>query len=259
MASKAPSLGFDGRNIMNFLLRKHLHAVLFGASVALAGTSAMAAGMQPETSVVILNEADGETAINVKNTDELASLLYTSVEDIPEDTEPLVVLTPPVARVEAGETQLVRVIRQAGAPSKTQRLKRVIFEGIPMRSNMDGKSTVGVTVRQNLPLIIHPKGLERNREPWKLLHWDVADGHLKVVNDSPYVVRMAQNVTLQPSGKALSLPKAYILPGETLAIPAQGADQDKSVTLHPATVYGYAVGAYEAPLASAADNPAATK
>ncbi|KRA01265.1 fimbria/pilus chaperone family protein [Achromobacter sp. Root565] len=233
---------------MKISFKSRLHTALLSACVSLVCTGAVAAGMQPETSVVILNEGEGETSINVTNTDNLASLLYSTVEDIPEDTETLVVLTPPVARVEPGETQLVRVIRQDGAPSKTQRLKRVVFEGIPMRPNADGKSTVGVTVRQNLPLIIHPKGLERDREPWKLLKWSVSDGRLQLVNDSPYVVRMAQEMTLQPSGELLTLPKTYVLPGETLSVPIKGKAKDISVRIQPATVYGYAVDSYEAPI-----------
>ncbi|MFJ3462010.1 fimbria/pilus chaperone family protein [Achromobacter spanius] len=232
------------------LPKKNLFAALAGATLAVVGLNAAAAGMQPETSVVILNEADDETSINVKNTDNLASLLYSTIEDIAEDKETLAIVTPPVARVEPGETQLVRVIRQPGAPSTTQRLKRIVFEGIPMRPDADGRSTVGVTVRQNLPLIIHPKGLERNREPWKLLKWDISGDTLKVVNDSPYVVRMAQELKLKPSGQVISLPKAYVLPGETLSMPVKGSRGDKIVTSHPATVYGYAVGAYDAPLSS---------
>ncbi|CAB3743351.1 fimbria/pilus chaperone family protein [Achromobacter kerstersii] len=237
---------------MNHLLKKRVYGTLLGASIALTCTTAAAAGMQPETSVVILNEADGEASINVKNTDGLASLLYSTIEDIPEDKDTLVVVTPPVARVEPGETQLIRVIRQTGEPSTTQRLKRIVFEGIPMRPNADGKSTVGVTVRQNLPLIVHPRGLERNREPWKLMKWDLSDGKLNVVNDSAYVVRMAQELKLKPSGKVVSLPKTYVLPGETLSIPAHGSTGDKTVTIQPATVYGYAVGPYDAPLALSA-------
>lgn len=41
-------------------------------------------GMQPETTVVVLNEADGEASINVTNTDALPALLHSVIEDIPE-------------------------------------------------------------------------------------------------------------------------------------------------------------------------------
>ena len=76
---------------------------LFNAFVPV---TAHASGMLPETSVVIINEADGEASMNVKNTDANATLLYTSIQNLPEDKENLLVVTPPVARVEPDETQL---------------------------------------------------------------------------------------------------------------------------------------------------------
>src|SRR3546814_810909 len=146
--------------------KKRILELFAGAMLATAGMHAFATGMEPETSVVILNEADGETSINVKNTDGTISLLHSVIENTPEDKDALVLLTPPVARVEPGETQLVRFLLKSGEALKVQRLKRVIFEGIPQRSKVAGQATVGMTVRQNLPLIVHPKGLAPNREPW---------------------------------------------------------------------------------------------
>lgn len=88
-------------------------------------------GMVPDTSVVIVNEVDGEASVSVTNTDDSLVLLHVTIENIPEDTEPLVFVTPPLARVEPSRTQLIRFILQSEKPLLTQRLKRVIFEGIP--------------------------------------------------------------------------------------------------------------------------------
>jgi len=237
---------------MAVTLKKRLIRMIIG-SVAVVATPLVAAlGMQPETSVVILYEAEGETSINIKNTDGMPALLHSSIENIPEDTELLVILTPPVARVEAGETQLVRFLRQGGESLTTQRLKRVTFEGIVQKPDSAGRATLGVTVRQNLPLIVHPKGLERNREPWKMLKWKISDGQLRVINDSAYVVRMAQQLELRPSGKMAALSRSYVLPGETLAIALDPqANQSTSVKISPATVYGYSVDHYSAPISKA--------
>ena len=235
----------------------HTFGFLLARILALALLShwaapAMASGMQPETTVVVLNEADGETSINIKNTDAGAALLYSAIEHIPEDDEPLVLLTPPVARVEGGQTQLVRFINQSKTPLKTQRLKRVFFEGIPQTDNLGG-ARINVTVRQNLPLILHPKGLPNNREPWKLLQWSTEGNELVVRNDSAYVVRLAQGVSLQPAGTEVNLPRTYVLPGQTfrLSLPSD-APPAQAVRTFPATVYGYAVDSYDAPLAPAA-------
>src|SRR6187402_2816399 len=148
---------------------------------ALFSAAALADGMLPETSVVIVYEEKGEAAVNVRNNDARPSLLNVTLQDIPEDTEPLLFVTPPVSRVEPGENQLVRFILRDAGPLKTQRLKRVVFEGIPPKNRLEpGRASVAVNIRQNLPVILHPKGLPMNREPWKGLVWSMANGELTV-------------------------------------------------------------------------------
>lgn len=203
-------------------------------------------GMRPDTTVVVLNEADGEVSINVTNTDKLPALLHSAIEDLPEDLEALIVVTPPVTRVDAGERQMVRFLSIAKEPLKTQRLKRVSFEGIPPAQPGSG-ATIGISLRQNLPLILHPKELPRHEAPWELLTWHLQGRTLTVRNDSPYVVRLAADVRLNPQAVKASLSRTYILPGEALSVelkkPVPGST---SVTLEPATVYGFVVDSYDA-------------
>ncbi|MFJ5235244.1 fimbria/pilus chaperone family protein [Pseudomonas neuropathica] len=217
-----------------------------GVLLLIAVTSVQADGMVPETTVVILNEEDGETTINVKNTDATPALLYSSIENLPEDPEFLALVTPPITRVEPSEKQLVRVIGQFSEPLKTQRLKRVIFEGVPPRKRADTAS-VGVTIRQNLPLIIHPRGLAKNPTPWTLLEWSVVGDVLQVRNESPYVVRLSQEVVLAPQNRVVDIGRTYVLPGEVI----QRKLDDRllsvtGVTFYPATVYGFTVDSHHA-------------
>jgi P pilus assembly chaperone PapD len=229
----------------------HFGETALAAAVAMltaAVPAAYADGMVPETSVVIVEAGDGEGVMNVKNTDGKAALLYTTLRDLPEDTEKLLVVTPPMARVDAGETQLVRFIVANKTALSTERLKRVTFEGIPQKE--PGKHHVQMTVRQDLPVIIRPKGLEINKAPWKLLKWSMQDGALKVSNNTPYVVRLGQKVELLPGNGVASLPKTYVLPGETVEVkPEQALSCTPSgVRLFPSTSYGYVVDHYEAPV-----------
>ncbi|MGC6368876.1 fimbria/pilus chaperone family protein [Pseudomonas sp. K2I15] len=219
------------------------------ALTLLFASQARADGMVPDTSVVIIHESEGEAAVSVTNTDSQLALLHVSLEDIPEDREPLLFVTPPLARVEAGKSQLVRFILQSPQPLRTQRLKRVIFEGMPQDrpATEAGHARVGVTVRQNLPVIIHPKGLAPNRTPWTGLTWSLQGGTLQVRNDTAYVVRLGQDLRLLPGAGKAMLPRTYVLPGETLKVPATGGPAT-SVRLQPATVYGFAVAAYDAPI-----------
>ncbi|MGF6096144.1 fimbria/pilus chaperone family protein [Pseudomonas sp. 18175] len=212
-------------------------------------TLVLADGMVPDTSVVIVNEADGEAAVSVTNTDAKLALLHVTLEDIPEDPASLLFVTPPLTRVEPGKSQLIRFILQSPTPLTTQRLKRVIFEGMPQgrATGQAGHARVGVTVRQNLPVILHPKGLAPNRTPWTGLVWRLENQQLSVNNPTPYVVRLAQELTLLPGKGSALLPRTYVLPGETLSVAASQA-QASTVQMQPATVYGFAVAPYQAPI-----------
>ncbi len=206
--------------------------------------------MQPETTVVVLYEEEGEATINIKNTDAGPALLHSVVENLPEDLEPLLIVTPPISRVEAGDTQLVRFISTLKEPLKTQRLKRVSFEGIPQARDASG-ATIGITLRQNLPLILHPQGLARHDRPWELLKWKRAGQRLTVHNDSAYVVRLAPEVQLRPQGLLAMLPRTYILPGEVLTVKVDPPWGDVAeVEIAPATVYGFSVESYRAPIST---------
>ncbi|MOA61864.1 putative fimbrial chaperone protein [compost metagenome] len=62
---------------------------------------------------------------------------------------------------------------------------------------------------------------------------------------------MDQRVNVQPSDQALILPKTYILPGETLQLVGTDAPLQagqSSVRLYPASVYGYQVSSFDAPI-----------
>lgn len=237
---------------MHEQLLSRFKPLLAGALTAgtLLGLSnpATAVGIQPETSVVLVSEATGEGTMNVKNTGNETVLLVPTVENIAEDPEEWVVVSPPAAVVEPGQTQMVRFILSNGEPLKAQRLKRAIFEGIPQTG--DKRNAVRLTVRQDLPLIAQPKGETPEKAPWKKLKWSAKDGALVLENPSPYVVRMDQRVQLQPQAKDLTLPKSYILPGEKITVPADVPDLGtaQSVRTYPATVYGYQVEHFDAPL-----------
>ncbi|TDA48292.1 fimbria/pilus chaperone family protein [Burkholderia pyrrocinia] len=214
-------------------------------------TSLYASGVVPETSVVIIEQGDGEGSINIKNTDTWPVLLLTTIENLPDDEDSLLTVTPPAARVEPGKTQHVRFMMTAQEPLKVERLKRAIFEGVPPQ--VKGKNEVRMTVRQNLPLLIRPAGLERDMAPWKKLEWHVANDGLSVSNPSPYVVRLGQAVQTLPDNTTWMLPGTYVLPGQTLTLTNEGgahvAGSAKEVRISPATTWGYTVNSYDAALA----------
>lgn len=211
---------------------------------------AFAESMVPETSVVLISAGDGEGSINVKNSSAEAALLYTSLENLSGGDDNSLIVTAPIVRVDAGEKQLVRFILQEGEPITTQRMKRVIFEGIPQQ-NSTGGNKVKINVRHHLPVIISPANLPRKDDPWTLIKWTLDEDVLKVANDSPYVVRLNEQLQLLPSGFLLRLPQAYLLPGQShsLALPAGvNLSAQVGVRLQPASIYGFHRGFYDAAL-----------
>lgn len=208
-----------------------------------------ATGMLPDTSVVIIEEKDLEGVLNIKNTDAFPVLLLTTLQNIAEDQQTLLTVTPPAARVEPGKTQRVRFMLTNNEPLKTERLKRVTVEGIPPQEK--GKSEVRMTVRQNLPVIIRPAGLEKDLSPWKRLNWKLDGNSLQVKNDSPYVVRLAQIVQTLPDKTVWQLPNSYVLPGQQFTLRPDGGKKVSNaaqVRISPATTWGFSVDTYDAPL-----------
>lgn len=209
---------------------------------------AQANGMVPDTTLLLVNEGDKSSSINIKNTDTTADLLYTRVIDLPDDSGPHLLVTQPVTRVEAGQTQQVRFILTTDKPLTTEHLKRVTFEGIPPEIK-DGHK-IRLNVRQDLPVLIHPASLPVVKDAWTLLTWHLQGNSLTVKNPSPYVVRLAEQVELLPSKGHGNLGKTYLLPGQSISTHVTGAagSTDHQVKFVPASRYGVHVENYTANL-----------
>jgi P pilus assembly chaperone PapD len=207
-----------------------------------------AAGMVPETSLLVIDEATHSGTINIKNTDSHPSLLYTNVIDLPDDKGLKLVVTQPVVRLEPGQTQQLRFLLQNSAPLDVEHYKRVTFEGIPPK-NDDKKIKIGINIRQDIPVLIRPAKLAVVTDAWKYLEWTASDSSVTVKNPSKYVVRLAQNVVLQPSNASGTLAKTYILPGETMtASVGKTVSGNNKVKFFPASRYGVEVPSYIADL-----------
>lgn len=235
--------------VNNRLKRSFLYGVCL-ASLSFS-ISSFATGMVPETSVLLVDESKGEASLNVKNTDPQPALLYTRVLDVEgEDKSIALVVTQPVVRLEAGKSQRVRFILQTKAPLAVEHLKRVTFEGIPPKEK--GKNQVAMTIRQNIPVIIHPAGLAEDIEPWKRLQWHKKGAQLVVENPSPYIVRLGQQVQGMPGNIVGQLPKTWIQPGEKLTVAVTenaSLSSAKQITFFPASRYGYQGKSYTSDLA----------
>lgn len=220
------------------------------AALMLASGLSHATGMVPETSVIIVEQGDGEGSVNVTNTDAYPVLLLSTLHNIPEDKTSYLTLTPPAARVEAGKAQRVRFLLTTKQTLTTEHLMRVTFEGVPPQKK--DQNVVRMGFRQNLPVLIRPAGLAKNESPWKQLVWKQSGNSLTVTNPSPYVVRMSQSVQTLPGNVNWTMNTPYVLPGETrtLTLDQKGRKPvaAQQVRIAPATTWGYAVENYTATL-----------
>ncbi len=206
-------------------------------SLLLLSLQVNASGMLPETSVLLVDAEKGEASMNITNTDAAPALLYTNIVNLPEsDKSVRLIASQPVVRVEAGAVQRIRFMLQMDKPLTHEELKRVTFEGIPPKQK--GKEKLAITIRQDLPVIIHPAGLAEDLTPWKHLQWRKKGNLLEVNNPSDYVVRMSPKFTFLPSGNQGSLKNTYLLPHTSMTIAPPKAGDDK-VEFYPASRYGY--------------------
>ena len=230
-----------------FNRNKTLLTFAMASAMALHCLHASAMGLVPETSMLFIKESDKGGSINLKNTDEAAQLLYVTIKDLPDDTGTHLLATQPVTRVEGQQTQHVRFVLQTDAPLKVEHMKRVVFEGIPQK--IPGQNKIGFSIRQDLPVIIHPAGLPEIQDAWKQLSWEAQGNTLTLTNTTPYVVRFQPMAVLMPSRVSVKLTKAYILPGQTITADAgKPITAESNVEFAPVSRYGVQVSNYTAKL-----------
>ncbi|HBK0691176.1 TPA: fimbria/pilus periplasmic chaperone, partial [Escherichia coli] len=211
------------------------------------------AGMQPETPVLEVYEEDGEASINVTNTGSDAALLYVRTSLIDEEKNSGIKLIPtqPVVRVESGKRQQVRFILQTTKPLMVEHMMRAQFSGIPSK-NADEKKTdnikLNVIYTQDIPVIITPKNIKKNKEPWGDLKFKQQGTNLQVVNTGAYVIRLSPEIIIPENNKMVDLLRTFILPGETLTATLSSSLPINQVILQPLSRYGIKVNSVNLPV-----------
>ncbi|QGH63916.1 fimbria/pilus chaperone family protein [Serratia proteamaculans] len=217
------------------------------AFTGLVAVGTAVAGVKPDVPLLMVNAENGEGVVNIKNTDAVPIMLLTQRADLTEGQSNLITIQPPLVRIEAYQTQRVHFVLTDDGDLTTQQLQHFYFEGLPINGKLDHHTEV--RERQSLQVIVNPKGLAINLEPWALLQWSMVNHQLTVKNDSPYVVRLLPGVRLTPGNQSLRLPRAYVLPGERLLlepinkVPLSAVSK---VTLSPISLYGDALENYTA-------------
>lgn len=206
---------------------------IVGSSATLANTFKL------QSAGIILNEAEGEAIFNVQNTGQAPILLLSTLENLKDDdTADRILVSPPVTRIEPGDTQMVRFTLKQGEPLGEERLVKAAFEGVPQGED----NQLRVTVRQEIGFLVQPKRVAVVARPWDDLRWKVEGNELVVSNPGKHIVRLGPQVQVHPSGDYAQQGQMYVRPGETLRTKLpEGTTAVDKVTIVPLSRYGFAM------------------
>lgn len=209
-------------------------AALFCAAL-LVMPNAFASTFRLQSNTVILDEREGRVSFNVRNLGQHPMLLVTRVEDLDDqDLSARVLVSPPITRVDPGQSQQVNFVLKKGAPLQREVLLKASFEGITQK--LDG-ATVAMPVRQEIGFLIQAASVPRSDSPWQALKFSQQGDGLVVENTGQRVVRLDRALTLLPANTQASLDNAFLMPGEKRHIATAGQVQEVGFT--PMSRFGF--------------------
>ncbi|CNH07779.1 putative periplasmic chaperone protein [Yersinia aldovae] len=197
-------------------------------------TTTSYASFKLESTSVILKESEGRTSFTIDNTSDNPILLVTKVVDL--DGKALskqILISPPVTRIEAGQSQQVNFVLKKGTVLDTEVLLKASFEGV---EQVQGNATV-MPIRQEIGFLIQPNAVPQIKTPWQELVFSVSGNNLIIKNPSKHVVRLGPQVILVPGNEVVALGNPYILPGVSKQFPIKSSPSSVNVT--PLSRYGF--------------------
>lgn len=203
-------------------------------SLTLGFSGAAHANFQLESTGIILPESEKRVSFNIQNVSSAPILLVTKLIDLDDnDFSKRILISPPITRIDAGQSQQVNFVLKEGAKLDHEILLKAAFEGVSQAA----ENTAKMPVRQDIGFLIQPASVPRNRTPWEGLAFEQANNQLVISNPSKNVVRMAPQLTLHPGDKIVPLTNFYILPGQSESVDISG--NPTSVTIIPLSRYGF--------------------
>jgi len=151
-----------------------------------------------ETTISIENKGNGPELIQIWATPHEVLGPYA------KDEKPPFIFSPPLFKIDAGQTQKVRVI-YSGNPVTSEKMYRLNVQEVP-QSPSGGGSSVQFAFRSVLPLAVRNEKMSRDGmvQALKSLQWTLTNDALAVRNDSDYVFILDQ---IQVAGEYLHLDK----------------------------------------------------
>lgn len=171
------------------------------AALALACAQQAMAGVVISGTRVIYPAQAREVTVQVNNVGESPSLVQAWIdsgnpEQTAENSDAPFLLTPPIARVEPGRSQALRVMFTGAAlPTDRESLfwLNVLDVAPSPQAGGEEQNYLQVAFRSRVKLFYRPKDLPdtANDAPRKL-RWSLVDGKLRIDNPTPYHVTLAE-------------------------------------------------------------------
>ncbi|MER1777670.1 fimbria/pilus chaperone family protein [Proteus mirabilis] len=193
------------------------------------------ASFQLETMTVILDSEEPRKIFNVKNTGSEPILLSTKVSDLDKQHEIAknIIITPPITRIEPDQSQNINFILKDGIEFDDEQILKASFQGIGVAKVNSTK----MPIRQDIAMLIIPKGLTIEREPWKNLEVKQVNNQLILKNNGKQVIRMAPAFSSLPSNNGYSIGQFYIRPQEEIKVDVK--EKLTEIKISPLCRYGF--------------------
>ncbi|WFC28634.1 fimbria/pilus chaperone family protein [Proteus mirabilis] len=193
------------------------------------------ASFQLETMTVILDSEEPRKIFNVKNTGSEPILLSTKVSDLDNQHEIAknIIITPPITRIEPDQSQNINFILKDGIKFDDEQILKASFQGIGVAKVNSTK----MPIRQDIAMLIIPKGLTIEREPWKNLEVKQVNNQLILKNNGKQVIRMAPAFNAVPSNNGYSIGQFYIRPQEEIKVDVK--EKLTEIKISPLSRYGF--------------------
>ncbi|MEM5717720.1 fimbria/pilus chaperone family protein [Proteus mirabilis] len=193
------------------------------------------ASFQLETMTVILDSEEPRKIFNVKNTGSEPILLSTKVSDLDKQHEIAknIIITPPITRIEPDQSQNINFILKDGIEFDDEQILKASFQGIGVAKVNSTK----MPIRQDIAMLIIPKGLTIEHEPWKNLEVKQVNNQLILKNNGKQVIRMAPAFSSLPSNNGYSIGQFYIRPQEEIKVDVK--EKLTEIKISPLSRYGF--------------------
>lgn len=193
------------------------------------------ASFQLETMTVILDSEEPRKIFNVKNTGSEPILLSTKVSDLDKQHEIAknIIITPPITRIEPDQSQNINFILKDGIEFDDEQILKASFQCIGVAKVNSTK----MPIRQDIAMLIIPKGLTIEREPWKNLEVKQVNNQLILKNNGKQVIRMAPAFSSLPSNNGYSIGQFYIRPQEEIKVDVK--EKLTEIKISPLSRYGF--------------------